>query len=58
MSPHVHTGFVSFVFAGLSAIVLIQLMRLGAAKLVQHDSTRGIGETVASLVSFPETISA
>lgn len=56
MQPHVHTGFVSFVFAGLAAVVFIQLMRLGAAKLVQHDSTKGIGETIGSLVSFPETV--
>lgn len=56
MQAHVHTGIVSFLFAGLSAVVFIQLMRLAAAKAVQHDSTRGVGEMVASLVSFPERV--
>lgn len=56
MQAHVHTGFVSFLFAGLSAVVFIQLMRLAAAKAVQHDSTRAVGEMVASLVSFPERV--
>lgn len=33
MRDHVHTGLISFLFAGLSAIVLIHLLRALAAQL-------------------------
>lgn len=33
MREHVHTGFVSFLFAGFSAIVLIHVLRAVAGQL-------------------------
>jgi hypothetical protein len=33
MRDHFHTGFVPFVFAGLSAIVMIHVLRVIAAQL-------------------------
>lgn len=53
MQEHVHTGVVSFVFAGISAVVFIQLLRLVAAKMVeQGGAMEGAGKTVGALVNF------
>jgi hypothetical protein len=53
MQEHVHTGVISFLFAGISAVVFIQLMRLAAAKLVaQGGSFESAGKTVGALVNF------
>lgn len=51
MQEHVHTGVVSFLFAGISAVVFIQLMRLASAKLIEagHD---GAGSAIGGLVNF------
>ena len=37
MQGHFHTGFVAFAFAGLSAIVMLHVLRIAAAQL---DGTR------------------
>lgn len=52
MSDHVHTGFVSFVFAGISAIVFIHLMRFAAAKMANTDKMAGFGKALGGVVSF------
>lgn len=52
MQEHVHTGFVSFVFAGVSAVIFIQMMRLVAAELVKNPSTEGAGKVIGGLVHF------
>lgn len=52
MQEHIHTGFVAFLFAGLSAIVLIQLIRIGSAYMVQNDRLEPAGKVLGSLVHF------
>jgi hypothetical protein len=52
MQPHFHSGLVAVLFAGVSAIVVMNLVRFAAAKLVQNDSTETIGKTVGALVTF------
>lgn len=51
MQEHVHTGLVSFLFAGISAVIFIQMLRLLSAKMVEtgHD---GAGSTIGALVHF------
>lgn len=51
MSEHVHTGPTAIVVAGLSALLIFNLLRLGAAWLVAHDHS-GSGEAIGALVSF------
>lgn len=48
MREHVHTGFVPFVFAGLSAIVMIHVLRLIAAQLADGDRTAPAGKVLAA----------
>lgn len=48
---HVHTGVVSFVFAGVSAIIIIQLVRLLSAKMIDTGHDRA-GATLGALVNF------
>lgn len=52
MQEHVHTGFVNVLFAGISAIVVIQVIRLLAAQLVANPATEGAGKTIGALVTF------
>ena len=52
MQEHVHTGPVAFVFAGLAAIIMIQLLRLAAAELVKRNATEPAGKVLGSLVHF------
>lgn len=52
MSDHVHTGVVSFVFAGVSAIVFIHLLRFAAAKMSNTDSMSSFGKALGGVVSF------
>lgn len=49
---HVHTGLVAFLFAGVSAVVFIQLVRLGSAKLLDYPATAGLGRVTGALVHF------
>ena len=48
---HVHTGVVAFLFAGISAVIFIQLVRLVAAKAVDAGHDRA-GATIGALVNF------
>jgi hypothetical protein len=53
MQEHVHTGVISFLFAGISAVVFIQLARLVSAKMVSQDGLIGsAGTTIGALVNF------
>jgi len=52
MQDHLHTGFISFLFAGVSAVVFIQLMRLASAKLVDNPATETVGKTLGAVVTF------
>ena len=52
VSGHVHTGIVEFAFAGLSAIVMIHLLRFTAAKMIASPSLSGFGKALGGIVSF------
>lgn len=52
MQEHVHTGVISFLFAGISAVIFIQLTRLVAAKMVTNPTTEGAGRAIGALVHF------
>lgn len=52
MQEHIHTGAVAFLFAGLSAIILIQLLRIGAGEMVKNQRLEPVGKVVGSLVHF------
>jgi len=51
MQEHVHTGVISFLFAGISAVIFIQLTRMVAAKLVDAGYD-GAGSSPGALVHF------
>lgn len=48
MRDHIHTGPAAFLFAGLSAIVLIHVLRILAAQLADHDGTETAGKALAA----------
>lgn len=52
MQEHIHTGFVAFLFAGLAALVLFNLVKLGSAYMVQNDRLEPAGKVLGSLVHF------
>ena len=52
MPDHIHTGLTSIVVAGISAIIVIQILRLLAAKLVVNPATEHAGRVIGSLVTF------
>ena len=52
MSEHVHTGPVAFVFAGVAAIIMLNLVRIASAELVKRPGTEAIGKVAGSLVHF------
>lgn len=53
MQEHVHTGVVSFLFAGISAVIFFQLLRLSSAKMIeQGGALESAGRTLGALVEF------
>lgn len=52
MRPHLHTDFVSFLFAGASALVLFHLLRFAAAQLAENERTASAAKVIGSLVEF------
>jgi hypothetical protein len=53
MQQHVHTGFVSFMFAGVSALIFLNITRLVAARMVSNGGAwESAGRTIGSLVTF------
>jgi len=51
MTEHVHTGVISFLFAGISAVIFIHLTRMIAEKIVEagYDTA---GSSLGALVHF------
>lgn len=54
MRDHIHTGFVATVYAGLSAIVVINVWRIVAAKVAgsANPSLAKLGAAAGALVHF------
>lgn len=54
MRSHTHTGFDAFLFAGISALVFLNLVRFAAAKAVesQNPTLRSAGKVTGALVTF------
>lgn len=52
MQEHLHTGFPHVVFAGVSAILVIQALRLFSGWLVTTQRGEGAGRVIGSLVNF------
>ena len=52
MSNHLHTDALSILIYGLSAILVINLVRLGTAKLTEYPATAGFGRVAGSLVHY------
>jgi hypothetical protein len=50
VQEHVHTGPVAFVFAGIAAILMIQLVKLVSAELVKRPQTEGAGKVLGSII--------
>jgi len=50
LSEHVHTGPIAFIFAGIAAIVMFNLVKILSAQMVQHPTTEGAGKVLGSLV--------
>lgn len=50
MQEHIHTGFAAFMFAGISAIVMFNVVKLLSAQMVLHPTTEGAGKVIGSLV--------
>lgn len=48
---HIHTGPVMFIYSGMAAIIMIQLLRLIAAKLVTAGHDRA-GAIIGGIVTF------
>jgi hypothetical protein len=48
VTGHVHTGFTDFVFAGLSAIIMLHILRIVAAQLSTNPSTANAGKVVGA----------
>lgn len=51
MTPHLHTGVISALFAGVSAIVVIKLTKIVAAKMVENPNTEPAGRWLGGLVN-------
>lgn len=52
MQEHLHTGPLAFLFAGVSAVVFINLMRLAAIWLDDMPGFDRVSRVIGSLVSF------
>lgn len=50
MTPHIHTGVISFLFAGVSAVVFIKLAKMGAAWAVGNPSTEPLGRWLGGVL--------
>lgn len=48
---HIHTDAVAFLFAGVSALLLFHLMRIGGAWLAQHNAPSA-GKLIGGLATF------
>lgn len=48
MQDHIHTGVANVVFAGLSAIIVIHVLRMIAASLAANGSTASAGKVLGA----------
>jgi hypothetical protein len=52
VDEHVHTGFVTFFWVGLYAVLWIWAARLIAAKMLEYSPTAPVGKALGGLVHF------
>lgn len=52
MQEHVHTGFVPFLFAGISAWIFLNLLRIIAIKLDDIEQTKWLAKAIGGTVNF------
>ena len=52
MQEHVHTGPFMFLFAGISALVFFNVLRLIAAHLADNPQTEWIAKGIGGLITF------
>ena len=50
MQPLLHTGVISFLFAGVSAVVFIKLAKIAAAKMADSPSLEPAGRWLGGLL--------
>lgn len=58
MQEHTHTGFIAFVFAGASALIMFNLLKYAAIQLDDWPQTQWIAKVIASTLSFPSNSGA
>lgn len=52
MQEHVHTGIIPFMFAGLSALIFFNLLRILAIYLDEHEATRWLSKALGGTINF------
>ncbi len=52
MQEHVHTGPVMFLFAGMSALVFLNLLRLIAIALAGNERTEWLAQAIGGFINF------
>jgi len=52
MDEHIHTGFLTFFWVGLYAVLWIWIVRLIAAKMLDYGPTEPVGKALGGLVHF------
>lgn len=52
MQEHVHTGFVNVVFAGLSALLIFNLLRYAAIELDSHQKGQWLSKVIGASLNF------
>lgn len=52
MANHYHTDIVSLAITTVAVVLMINLWRLGAAKLAEYPATAGAGKVLGGLVHF------
>lgn len=50
MQPHIHTGVISFLFAGVSAVVFIKLAKIAAARMADTATFEPAGRWLGGLL--------
>lgn len=52
MQEHTHTGPIMFLFAGISAIVFLNILRFLAAYLADKPGTEWLAKAIGGLITF------
>jgi hypothetical protein len=50
LTPHLHTGFFAFLFAGASAVIFIKLAKIASAKMSASASFEAPGRWLAGVL--------